>query len=183
MDRLSSFNRQILLLLPMILLLSLTAVGAKAEKIDDRNVWSDLPPLRLSDVSGAERTLGEWKGRVLMVNFFATWCAPCRYEIPHLIKLQEEHGPEGLQIIGIGFDQEEKVKNYARTLGISYPVLVADPERHPGLMGQWGNTSGVIPYLFVVGRDGAVELTQNGLFTDHHFEWFVEPLLKQGGVQ
>jgi len=160
------------------LLLSVTAMSVSAEKIDGMNVWSDLPPFVLNDSSGKERNLDEWKGNVLIVNFFATWCAPCRYEVPHLIKLQEKHGPQGLQIIGVGFDEGGKVKNYARSLEITYPVLIADPEDNPKLMERWGNAAGVIPYLFVVDRNGRVEISQTGTFSDRHFEWFVKPLLK-----
>ncbi len=153
---------------------------ASAEKIDGKNSWEVHPPLVLKNTAGEVKRLSDWKGKVLMVNFFATWCAPCRYEVPHLIRLQEEYGPQGLQIIGVGYDDGEKVVNYARTLGITYPVLIADPERYPNLMGRWGNASDVIPYLFVVGRDGTVELTRNGIFDARHFEWFVRPLLNNG---
>ncbi|MBC8519950.1 MAG: TlpA family protein disulfide reductase [Gammaproteobacteria bacterium] len=161
-----------------VLLLSIVSLSVAAEKIDGKNVWSELPPFVLLDNADNERNLSEWRGKVLMVNFFATWCAPCRYEVPHLIKLQEEYGPQGLQIIGIGFDEGKKVKNYARSLEITYPVLVADPEQHPTLMKRWGNETGVIPYLFVVDQDGTVSMSQNGSFSERHFEWFVRPLLK-----
>ena len=144
-----------------------------------KNIWSELPPLQLPDSNAVPHTLSEWKGKVLVVNFFATWCAPCRYEVPHLIKLQEQFGKDGLQIIGIGFDEKDKVKNYVRSLEITYPVLVAEPDHNKALMEQWGNTTGAIPYLLVVDQTGVVTLSRNGGLSEREFDWFVKPLLSQ----
>jgi thiol-disulfide isomerase/thioredoxin len=98
---------------------------------------SQIPALALPDLEGQERSLADWKDRVILLNFWATWCAPCRYEIPDLIEFQARHGPEGLQVVGIGLDEERKLANFARTLRINYPVLVADPQRDLQLLRDW----------------------------------------------
>ena len=85
-----------------------------------------LPELRLPGVDGVVHGLGDWKGRPLLVNFWATWCEPCRREIPLLKKLRREHAADGLEIVGIAVDYPDEVRKYAYAHGIDYPVLVGD---------------------------------------------------------
>ena len=82
----------------------------------------------LPDLSGQAQRIDQWKGRVLVINFWATWCPPCREEIPAFIRAQEKLGPKGLQVVGIAVDQLDKVKPYAAEMRINYPVLVGDLE-------------------------------------------------------
>ena len=85
-----------------------------------------LPELRLPGVDGVVHGLGDWKGRPLLVNFWATWCEPCRREIPLLKKLRREHAADGLEIVGIAVDYPDEVRQYAATHGIDYPVLIGE---------------------------------------------------------
>src|SRR5262245_45102644 len=73
----------------------------------------------LKDLEGASRTIETWRGKVLVVNFWATWCVPCRKEIPEFVKLQERHGDRGLQLVGIAFDQPQPVGDFAREFRIN----------------------------------------------------------------
>jgi thiol-disulfide isomerase/thioredoxin len=138
---------------------------------------SQIPALALPDLEGQERSLADWKDRVILLNFWATWCAPCRYEIPDLIEFQARHGPEGLQVVGIGLDEERKLANFARTLRINYPVLVADPQRDLQLLRDWGNRAGVLPYSVVIDRDGNIVYRRAGTFGEEELETYVLPLL------
>jgi thiol-disulfide isomerase/thioredoxin len=87
-----------------------------------------VPDVRLADVDGVVRSLSDWSGRSLIVNFWATWCAPCRREIPLLGRLQERYGPEGFQVVGIAADYRDKVVEYARQARIAYPLLIGEQE-------------------------------------------------------
>src|SRR5438093_6396770 len=84
---------------------------------------ADLLAAPFRDLSGARRTLREWRGRVLLCKFWATWGAPCRGEIPMLVCVREGLAAKGGEILGIGIDQAAKVKEFSRTYGVSYPVL------------------------------------------------------------
>ena len=83
--------------------------------------------------------------------------------------------------LGMGLDEERKLRNVARTLGINYPVLVADPVKHPGLLPQWGNPTQIVPYTVVIDRDGRLKYIHRGRMEADAFAEFVLPLLPSAG--
>jgi thiol-disulfide isomerase/thioredoxin len=89
---------------------------------------SVLPDFTLADLSGQPRSILSWPGKSMIVNFWATWCAPCRREIPLLRSIQQEHGEEGFQVVGVAVDFREDVLNYAEEIGIDYPVLIGEQD-------------------------------------------------------
>ncbi len=141
------------------------------------NAW-ELPSLILNDLDGQKHNLYDWHGKVIMLNFWATWCGPCQIEIPDFIDYQTRYQDKGLQIIGIGLDKVRKLKNYVRTVGINYPVLQADPELQYSLLKQWGNPFGILPFTVIIARDGHLVFMQQGILNEQSFETFVKPLLK-----
>ena len=100
-----------------------TSIESQPERLAER-----IPEIRLADRDGTIRTLADWKGKSLIVNFWATWCAPCRREIPLLGRLQEQYGPQGFQVIGIAADYRDKVVAYADAAKIGYPLLIGEQE-------------------------------------------------------
>ena len=86
------------------------------------------PDFALPDLDGQMRSSDEWDGRVRVVNFWATWCPPCRKEIPLLKEIQSEYADRGVQIIGIAMDETEAVTQYAQTMDFNYPVLIGQQE-------------------------------------------------------
>jgi len=142
------------------------------------NAW-ELSPLILNDLNGKERNLYDWHGKVIMLNFWATWCGPCQIEIPDFIKYQAQYADKDLQIIGVGLDELRKLKNYARTVGINYPTLQADPELQYSLLKQWGNPYGVLPFTVIIARDGHLVFMQQGILDRQNFDTFVKPLLNK----
>jgi len=87
-----------------------------------------VPDLAMTDRAGVRRKLSEWKGRPTVINFWATWCEPCRREIPLLLKLRQEHAADGLEVVGIAVDSRDAVLKYAQEMHIDYPVLIGEQE-------------------------------------------------------
>jgi thiol-disulfide isomerase/thioredoxin len=122
---------------------------------------STLLALALPDPSGKEVALAQWRGRVLFVNFWATWCAPCREEMPEFIRAQAEFGARGLQFVGIGIDEAAKIEQFATGIGLNYPALVGGYGAME-LSRTLGNSVMALPFTVVVGRDGTIAHTQLG---------------------
>jgi thiol-disulfide isomerase/thioredoxin len=130
----------------------------------------------LPDLTGRSQPLSQWKGKVLVVNFWATWCAPCREEIPALIQVQNQLGPKGLQIIGIAIDQAERVTPYVTEMRINYPVLVGELDAMD-LAQQAGNQVGGLPFTVVLDRSGRPIRSELGGLNREKLERIVQPLL------
>jgi thiol-disulfide isomerase/thioredoxin len=143
------------------------------------NAW-DLPPLALDDLDGRQRNLYDWHGKVIVLNFWASWCGPCLTEIPLLVRYQQAYGEAGLQVIGIALDEVRKSRNVVRSLHVNYPVLVADPDDNQGLLERWGDSRQVLPYSVVIGRDGDIHYKLAGVMNDESFADYVLPLLTPG---
>ncbi len=143
------------LLLFVFCLTPLTAVSESGQK---------LPDISLPDLHGQTQSLNQWQGQKLLVNFWATWCAPCRKEMPDLVSWQKELQEKGLQVIGIALDDADSVRDYLKESPVNYPILLA-PEVGATLSAELGNSMGVLPFSAFVDRDGIVELTHTGLIT------------------
>lgn len=120
----------------------------------------------------------EYEGKVRLINFFATWCPPCKEEIPSLIELQKTYGAEGFSVIGLSVDQgeREQVKKFVQRMGINYPVLMADEEVIHG----FGGVSGV-PVSFLVGRDNNLLQRYFGYVDRKMIENDIKNALKEKG--
>lgn len=131
---------------------------------------------RLDDLEGRPQALAQWRGKVLVVNFWATWCAPCREEIPIFVRLQEQYGAGGLQFIGIAIDQRDKVQSFAREFGINYPVLLGGIDA-VDMSRQAGNRVGALPFTVIIGRDGQVVARELGELKETRLVSLLQPLL------
>ena len=131
---------------------------------------------RLVDLNGREQTLAQWRGQVLVVNFWATWCAPCREEIPVFVRMQERYGPRDLQFVGIAIDQPEQIARFSREFHINYPLLMGGSDTLD-LMLQAGNRAGVLPYTLVITRDGRLVSREPGGLKESRLESIIQPLL------
>jgi len=123
-----------------------------------------LPEFQLADRDGQMRRLQDWPDRSLIVNFWATWCAPCRREIPLLQQLQRDHEEEGLQVIGIAVDFRDKVLAYADEMGIDYPLLIGEQEALDAAA-AFGVTTVGLPFTVFSDRQGRVVLAHLGELT------------------
>jgi thiol-disulfide isomerase/thioredoxin len=131
---------------------------------------------RVVDLQGASQSLEQWRGHVLVVNYWATWCAPCREEIPLFVRMQERYGERGLQFIGIAIDQPDKVAEFAREFRVNYPLVLGGVESIE-LLRQVGNRAGVLPYSLVLDRKGNLVSREPGGVKEAKLEKLILPLL------
>lgn len=113
------------------------------------------PDFRLGSNDGGFVTPADYSGKTLLINFWATWCEPCREEMPMLMDLQREFKPDGLQIVGIALDDLQSVNSFVSTYGISYPILVGSEDVF-ATSTAYGNAEGVLPYSVLVDKHGIV---------------------------
>ncbi len=105
-----------------------TELVAEEPAAAQSGVPETLPDFTLGDLTGTPRSIRSWPGKSMIVNFWATWCAPCRREIPLLRQLQQQHGGEGFQVVGVAVDVREDVAKFVQEIGIDYPVLVGEQD-------------------------------------------------------
>ena len=137
------------------------AAGVKIKKPSADFVGQRRPEFSLPDMDGVTHNVTEWDGKVIAINFWATWCPPCRDEIPEFVKLQEKFGNQGLQFIGIALQQAKDVREFAAEMGINYPILVGE-EDVIGVAKQYGNLIGALPYTVIINRDHQITFTRAG---------------------
>lgn len=132
-----------------------------------------VPPLRLPDLDGRATALpGAWPGRPLLVNVWATWCAPCLHEMPELQRFARTQGTRGTQVVGIALDDPAQVRDFLARIPVTYPILIDTPGRaDAGVV--LGNPKGVLPYSVLIGADGRVLKRRVGPFEPGELDGFV----------
>lgn len=126
---------------------------------------SALVDVALPDLKGKQHWISEWQGKLRVLNFWATWCGPCREEIPLLVRAQKRYRQEGLQVIGIAIDNRDSVAAFAKEMHIEYPLLLGE-DAGLAIMSRYGNTRGYLPYTVIVGRNGAVLARKLGGYSE-----------------
>ncbi|MGV7234912.1 MAG: TlpA family protein disulfide reductase [Nitrosomonadaceae bacterium] len=130
----------------------------------------------LPDLQGTNQSVSQWKGKVLVVNFWATWCEPCRREMPEFIELQDELRDRGLLFIGIALDQKSKVQQYSKEIGVNYPILLGGIKAME-LAEAAGNRYSVLPFTVIFNRNGEIVSTHVGRIARDKLEPILKPLL------
>ena len=131
--------------------------------------------LKLKDIQGRYIRLSDYRGKVVLVNFWATWCPPCRAEIPDLIRLQREYRNRGLQVIGVTYPPQKlaEVRRFVRRAKVNYPVGLGTKETK-----LLFTTSETLPMTIVIGTDGRIRDIIEGILLPEEFEQKIKPLLK-----
>jgi thiol-disulfide isomerase/thioredoxin len=135
-----------------------------------------LPQFSFPDVEGNQRSSDEWRDKVVVVNFWATWCPPCRKEMPLFIELQEKYAGKGLQFVAIAIDDPDLVQDFYDVYGINFPTLIGGPEAIK-LANRLGNRFDSLPFTAIFDRDGNTHYIQAGEMTKTILEQQLIPLL------
>jgi thiol-disulfide isomerase/thioredoxin len=149
-----------------------------------QNARPNAPDFSLRNLDGTHTTLAQYKGKVVLVNFWATWCAPCRVEIPWLIGMQEKYGPPGFTVVGLAMDDEEeavvapfvskeKFSVNGQQLTMNYPILIGTAEvadKFGGLLG--------FPTSVLISKDGKVITTVTGIIDEDGMSKLIESELE-----
>lgn len=129
----------------------------------------------MKDIEGKDVSLQSFKGKVILLDFWATWCGPCKVEIPHFIEFQQKYGSKGFQVVGVSVDDPvDKLAPYAKEMGMNYPVLQG--LGHDAVQDAYGPILG-IPVSVMISRDGKICATHTGLTGKDVFEKEIESLL------
>ena len=134
------------------------------------------PDFRLRDTEDKLRQPSEWDGKVMLVNFWATWCPPCRHEIPAFIELQEKYADKGFVIVGIALDTKQAAVDFVDPMGINYPILIAETEG-VSLTLKYGNELGALPFSVIVDKQGKIQKTFRHEVSFEEAEALVSPYL------
>ncbi|MEA3278321.1 MAG: TlpA disulfide reductase family protein [Pseudomonadota bacterium] len=135
-----------------------------------------LPDFRLADIAGGEMSSSAWAGKVLVLNYWATWCPPCLREIPLLMEMQETRADDGLQVVGIAIDSKEDVERFLEEHLINYPILLGDMDAIE-MSRRMGNRLQGLPFTVVFDRFGNRVHAQVGEVTRTSLNEQLEPLL------
>ncbi len=130
----------------------------------------------LEDVSGQSQPFSGWQGRTLVVNFWASWCPPCREEMPAFSRLQDRYAARGVQFVGIALDTADNVRAFAEAHPVSYPLLIGGPAG-VDLARQFGNARLVLPYTLLIAADGDLRLVRPGPISESELDLAVRRLL------
>lgn len=128
-------------------------------------IGSVRPDFSLESNQGGFTSPADYSGQTVLINFWATWCGPCREEMPMLMDLQRQHGSSGLQIVGIALDDAQSARDFVQTYGISYPILVGLEDVFE-TSAAYGNADGVLPFSVLIDKTGIVRWQYAGKI--HH---------------
>jgi thiol-disulfide isomerase/thioredoxin len=135
------------------------------------------PDFTLDSLDGKSITLSGYHGQAVLLNFWATWCGPCKIEMPWFVELQKQYGPDGLQIVGVAMDDasKEDIDKFVKEMGVNYPILIGKES----VGEQYGGVN-VLPTTFFIDRDGKIVAREFGLQSRSVFVDHIKQALSQG---
>ncbi|AMK75678.1 MULTISPECIES: TlpA family protein disulfide reductase [Methylomonas] len=171
-------NKKIILIVTAIAVIALAAGLFARQYFAVAETEQPVSQLNFSlpDLADKPQSITQWQGKILIINFWATWCPPCLKEIPEFIKLQDEYKDKGLQFVGIAIEDKQPVEDYLKRIKINYPVLIGG-EGATMLAQQLGNVINTVPFTVIVNQQGQIVHHQLGELTREKVLEVIEPLL------
>ncbi len=159
----------------MAIIFSIAEAGAQTNhtpiKLGDKR-----PGFELRDLKGQYRHISEWDDKLIVLNFWATWCPPCLHEIPIFSSLHNELKSQGVQFLGVAVDNPRDINRFIKENGMSYPTLYGNQDATI-LAKIYGNKHGGLPYTVIIGRDGKIVATHSGELKRDQLEALLKPAL------
>lgn len=140
-----------------------------------------LAEISLPDLKGQLQPLSNWQGKILIINFWATWCPPCLKEIPDFMAMQSEYADKNVQFVGIALEEQQTVAEYHAAVSINYPILIA-ANSGTQLAQSWGNSINAVPFTVILNQQGQIIHRQMGEFTSSQILTIIQPLLEKNSV-
>jgi len=137
-------------------------------------IGDSAPGATFSTLDGISQPLSHWRGRRVLINFWASWCMPCRQEMPLLSAAWSRHPHDGIALLGVAEDTADAVRESLTDLPVSYPVLLADRDT-PGGSSSFGNRREVLPYSVLIGEDGRILRQKAGALSEAELEAWLTP--------
>ena len=172
-------RRFIVLIFFVLLLMSTLFAWNPSQKPPQAQQAIALAEFSLPDLAGTIHSTSEWHGKILIINFWATWCPPCLKEIPEFIQLQTEYAEQNVQFIGIAIDEPHLVDDYLSFIDINYPVLIAESDGGE-LSQKLGNSVNAIPFTAIVNKQKQIIFYRPGELSRQRLRELIEPLLSSG---
>ena len=145
---------------------------------EDTAAIANLWILPLQDLEGNSQPFTRWKGKILVVNFWATWCDPCRVEVPALVRTQDKYVANGVQIVGISIDSTAKVKDFAKEFKVQYPLVIGSLDSIE-ITRKLGNKAAGLPYTVVLDANGIIKARHLGGISEAQLDEAIRPLLRK----
>lgn len=136
----------------------------------------ELHSIPLIDLEGKQTRVGDWEANILIVNFWAPWCAPCRREVPTLIEFHRDYAQRGVRVLGIAYDSEPQVSRFANEYQINYPMFLAG-NRAAMYNAAFGNPSGSLPFTALLDQNHRILFKHNGELSASQLREQLEALL------
>ena len=130
----------------------------------------------LPDLNGQQQQFSQWNNKVVLLNFWATWCPPCRREMPDFIEVYKQYKDKDFIVIGVGTDDQDRIAQFVKKLGVDYPILVGG-QTAMQVSYQYGNHSGALPYSILIDKHGIIRYRAGGLISKQKLINQIEPLL------
>ncbi len=155
----------------------LPSAGISVPQADVAAIGEKVDGIDLADTEGKPRKLTEWNGKLVILNFWASWCGPCREEMPMLDRAHAKYSAQGVEVVGIAYEEAADALAFLKDNPVGYPILINAPDDPVDASLRLGNTQSVLPYTALISRDGHLLKARVGNFSEASFEEWIAPYL------